>query len=152
LPTLYADPHQFFDNNLIRPHTYNGELYVFAVDLANALGKSTQTVLRYVEQTDVTRVNVNQITDLLADRDEYTVPTAGNPVRIMLNLPAVFTAVNRIKSPNSEAFKRWINRELLPNYYRNGYVTREEYEEMEARAVIAEGKLLLIEERDNRYK
>lgn len=148
---LFASPHQFFEENLIRPVTYNGELYMLAVDVAKALGyKNSQPVIDGCKKHGfkLHKVAASDIKDAATGRTDYKVPVAGNPERVLLNLPAVFTVLTKDKSKKAEPFQNWVCQVLLPKYYRHGYVSREEFEEMQDRALIAEAALLLVEDRD----
>lgn len=118
----------------VRALSVDGEPWFVAKDVCDALGLG----------------NVGQALSRLDEDEKSSITlndgTPGNPNKLVVNEPGLYTLVLSSRKPEAHAFKRWVTHEVLPALRRDGaYVASDGTEDdatLMARALIAANRTI----------
>ena len=123
----------------IRTMNIDGEPWLVAVDVCNALEISNSRDA--VARLDDDEKNTVALTDGIR----------GNPNKVIVNEPGLYSLVLGSRKPEAKAFKRWITHEVIPSIRKHGgYIAAKEDEspeEIMAKALVVAQKTLEAREK-----
>lgn len=123
----------------IRTMNIDGEPWFVAVDVCNALEISNSRDA--VARLDDDEKNTVALTDGIR----------GNPNKVIVNEPGLYSLVLGSRKPEAKAFKRWITHEVIPSIRKHGgYIAAKEDEspeEIMAKALVVAQKTLEAREK-----
>lgn len=130
-----------FEGSNVRTLTdSNGILWFVAKDICDVLGLTNVSMaIKALDEDEVSQIDPKQF---LGSKNR-----SNQPINIVSE-PGFYSLVNRSSKPEADAFKRWVNHEVLPQIrHTGGYVPAGETElETLARAVLIAQKTIALKE------